>query len=333
MEWSRGYTTEYYAEYVDPVTWRGIRRFEITDGKAVRKETGLRHSADIGCTDEVGDDKWVRLWMNTLQNGSAGHEAIFTGLTSTPSDDIDGYRISYSVQLYSVLRPADKYLLPLGWYAPKGAIGAVVIKDLLSVTPAPVSIEGDSPALAQNIIAENNETALTMVDKVLDAMGWRMVIDGYGQITVKPYSNEPIARYDPLDNDAIEPKISVDRDRYNCPNVFRARRDDLLAIARDDNINSEFSTVNRGYEIWEQELDVSLSDSESIGDYAERKLKELQKYAVSAEYDRRFNPNITVTDVIYMNYPRQKIVGLYRVTNQSIELGHGGRTSEEGVRI
>jgi len=34
-----------------------------------------------------------------------------------------------------------------------------------------------------------------------------------------------------------------------------------------------------------------------------------------------------------MNYPRQNIVGLYRVTSQNITLGYGGKTSEEVIKI
>ena len=333
MDWRKGYTAEYYAEYVDPDTWRGIGRFEITSGKVVRKDSGLLQSADIGCTKVVGDDLWIRLWMNAKQDGDTAHVALFTGLSSYPSDNIDGYHMTYDAQLYSVLRPADKYLLPLGWFAPKGMKGTDLIKELLSVGPAPIVIEEDSPILSQNIIAEKNETGLTMTEKILEAIGWRMMIDGMGVIHILSPAKTHVAVYDPIDNDAIEPVIKRDRDSFDCPNVIRCIKGDDSAIARDDDPDSPLSTVRRGYEIWAQETDCKLNDNESLGGYAIRRLKELQAYSVNVSYDRRFNPDINVTDIVSMNYPRQNIVGLYRVTSQNITLGYGGKTSEEVIKI
>ena len=264
-------------------------------------------------------------------------------IPSTPTNDrilgyantlskINKFHTRYNAEVYSVLCPADKRMLPIGWYAAAGSNGATLIRSLLEVTPAPVVCADNSPVLSQSIIAEKNETRLSMVEKVLEAIGWRMYIEGDGTIHVAPFSAEAVAVYDPIINDSIEPQIKEDNDKFDCPNVYRAISDDVSAIARDDDPESEFSTVSRGMEIWEQDTSCKLNDGESLASYAVRMLKELQKYSVNVSYDRRFNPDVNVSDIVNLNYPAQGVVGLYRVTKQTINLEHNIHTSEEVIK-
>ena len=54
---------------------------------------------------------------------------------------------------------------------------------------------------------------------------------------------------------------------------------------------------------------------------------------VSVSYNRRFNPDVMVSDIVRLQYPHLGISGDYRVVSQSIELGSGARTSEEVVKL
>ena len=204
-----------------------------------------------------------------------------------------------------------------------------LIKDLLSVTPAPVIIEDNAPTLSQSIIAENNETHLSMVHKLLNAIGWRIRILGDGTITVCKKATEPVASFDPEDNDSIEPKVNLTDNWYKCPNVFRVTSGDFTAIARDDSIDSPLSTVNRGREVWAEDSTAKLNNGEGVSDYARRRLKEEQQRGVVVTYDRRYHPDIIVGDRIRLHYPKQGMDGVFIVTSQQIELSHSGRTSEE----
>lgn len=330
INWMNGYTASYYMTIVDPYTWRDLERVEIKGGSIKRTTDGLRESALIDCRDyPEGIEHWVRLWFDADQNGGTEHVPLFTGLATSPSKDVDGVYVSRQLEAYSVLKAVSDIGLLRGWYAPAGVSGGSIIKDLLSVLSAPVTVAENSPTLASNLIADNEETRLTMVDKILDAINWRLRIGGDGSIYVEPKTDESVMTLDPLENDIIETQLKVSYDLFSCPNVFMAIDNDLTAIARDDSADSPLSTVNRGREVWTRDTSAVLSDDETIEQYAERRLKEEQAAQQTASYDRRFHPSIYPGDNIRMHYPEQGLDGIYSVTTQSIELSYAARTSEE----
>ena len=289
----------------------------------------MRDSADITCINYNDRENYVRLYLDVQQNGAAEHIPIFTGLTSAPSQDIDGILETNKIECYSVLKPAEDVLLQRGYYVPAEADGGIIIKDLLSVTPAPVEVIGEAPALQTSIIAEDGENHLTMVDKILKAINWRMRILGNGTIQIMPKATEAVRMFDPLNADVLEPSLTITRDWYQCPNVLRAVSGDLVAVARDDKEDSPLSTVNRGREVWAEESNVALNTGESIAEYAIRRLQELQLIETTAKYTRRYDPDVLVSDRVRLNYPRQGLAGVYEITSQRIKLGYGCTTEEE----
>lgn len=327
MEWSKGYSATYYAARVDPVTWRDVERFEIVGGTVKRDSDALRESADIKCIGhQIDVEQWIRVYLDARQSGDASHDALFTGIASTPDLDRQMSRPETDLACYSVLKPVDDVLLPRGWYASAGRTGGDVLKELLSATPAPVIIAEDSPRLTESIIAEDGETRLTMVDRVLEAIDWRLRIDGDGTIEAGPKPMEASVTFDPIENDVLEPGVQITADWYACPNVFMAVADDLTGIARDES-DGPLSINGRGREVWAYESSADLADNESIGQYAMRKLKELQQVAKQVSYARRYYPNIVPGDLIRLHYA--DIEGLYTVQGQSIELSYNARTSED----
>lgn len=330
MDWERGYTASYTLDIIDKTTWREIDSIDITGGSITRESSGLLQSASIDCTDYEGnEERWVRLYLDTKQAGNSEHVPIFTGLATSPGDSYDGSYQTNTINCYSVLKPAEDVLLDRGWYAPAGVPGGQLISQLLSVTPAPVTVEGNSPEITRSIVADEDETNLSMCEKILQAIGWRIVIDGYGGIHVRALSDEPVAVLDPLENDLIEMTVDVEYDWFSAPNVFRAVYNELTAVARDDSPASPLSTVNRGREIWAQDTSCELANNETIAECAQRLLKEAQNVEKTATYDRRFMPDITPGDVLRFRYPEQSLNGLYRVESQDIELGFSAKTSEK----
>ena len=325
MNWNNGFKAGYHACLVDPVTWKDGEQFGITDGSINRTDSGLKESADLTAIEyPYGMDKWIRIYLDAEQNGDSEHIPLFTGLTSTPEEEINGAIHSMKIQCYSVLKPAQDTMLPIGWYAEKGFICTEIIDSLLSVCPAPVIIESGSPRLAEHYIAEQDESNLTMIYKLLDAIGWRMVIEGDGTIHIEPQASEPTIALSAGSYGLIKPKVNRKHDAFDCPNVFRAVSESLAAIAYDDE-----SIETRGREVWAQETGCATTDGETLMLYAKRKLKELQKYAVDISYDRTFEPNLNVTDKVELRYPASGIEGIYTVTSQKISLDHCGTTAEE----
>lgn len=330
MDWSKGFSASYYMAIIDKRTWNDASRREITGGSISRSGSGLRQSADIDCPGyEPGTEQWIRVWLDVRQNGAAEHVAVFTGLACSPSIKRDGNIKEIPLECYSVLKPADDVMLQRGWYIAAGMNGAQMAASMLQeVIPAPVIVEGSSPALRQAIIAEDGETVLSMVDKIIDAIGWQLRIDGMGTVTLREISDEPVATFG-TDYDIVETEIQIEQDWFDCPNVFRAVSDDMTAIARDDSESSPLSTVTRGREIWMEETNCDMNDGESIEEYSIRRLKEEQQKSTRITYNRRFHPDVMTGDMIRMNYPAQELQGNYRVSDQMIQLEHGARTEEE----
>lgn len=336
MDWELGFSSMYYISVVDPNTWRDIRRIEITGGAITRFTSDLRQSADIDVVNynEEGEPL-IRVWLDARQEGASSHTPLFTGYATSPGRNINGRMITRTLQCYSVLKPAADILLPRGWYAAADTNAIWQIKRLLSVTNAPITINGDASdlMLKQAIVAEQNETNLSMVEVLLYAINWRLVINGMGEIVLEPYTRDISLVLDSRDNDIVEPNLSDDFDWYNCPNVFRAVSDGSYAEARDEDPDSPFSIQNRGREIWAEETACNLYEKETLGEYATRRLKELQQVGRTVRYDRRFVPDINVTDIVGLNYPEQGIIGTFTITNQTISLGYNAKTSEEVMQI
>ena len=334
MNWSKGFSARYYISVVDRTTWRDLRRLEITGGTIKREDSLLRESADINCVNYTETtEQIIRVWLDAKQNGNSSHIPLFTGIATSPGKQINGRLVTNTVECYSVLKIAQDMLLQRGWYAPRGINGGELIRNLLSVIPVTIDIAENSPGLDSAIIAESGENRLSMADKILDLMNWRMTLDGYGNIYIHPYDREPSAIFDSVDNDVLEPSISLSYDWFGCPNVYRAVLEDSYAIARDDDPDSPLSTINRGREVWYEDNSAYLQENETLAEYANRALRAAQQTATIISYDRRFDPNVNVNDIVRLNYPEQSITGLYLVTSQTITLGYNARTSEEVVKL
>jgi hypothetical protein len=339
MNWQNGYTVSYYMTRIDQNTWRDVERIEITGGSLKREPSGLRQSASIDCVryDPPTEDtveEWVRIYMDVKQAGKSDHIAMFTGLATSPEDDYEGSYRENTLAVYSVLKPADDVKLLRGWYAPANVSCTPILRKLFSDVVAPVEIPDDLPALKTYIVAEDNESKLTMIDKILNLINWRMRIMGDGTITFVDNSDSaPLVTFDPINYPVIETKIKVKKDMFDCPNVFLAIIDDLTAIARDQNDSSKLSIQNRGREVWMEESSGALSQNETPAQYAMRRLKEEQRVARTASYDRRYIPDLLPSDVVTLRYPEQKLNGEFVIASQSIELTHAARTSEQILEV
>lgn len=335
MDWSKGFEATYYMTIVDRITWKDTEKIEITGGSVSKSDSNLIESADVDCLNYDHGEQWIRLWLDARQDGAdASHIALFTGLATSPSVSINGVIKQNSLECYSVLKPADDIPLPRGYFVGGGTNAPELIKnELLKDSPAPVVIDGEAPPLAKTIIAENGESKLSLAVKLLTAINWRFRIKGDGTIHICPKGNDVVASFDTLDNDVVEPQISVDYDWYKCPNVFQAVIDGASYVARDDDPNSVLSTVRRGREIWQTEENPTLNSGETATQYVKRRLKEEQTAIMKVSYNRRFYPDVTIGDCVNMNYPAQNVKGVFRILSSSFNLSYGATVSEDANQI
>lgn len=333
IDWSKGYSSSYYVSVLDPITWRDTDRIELISGSISRSIDGLRESASFECSrSEQKIEKWVRVWRNIDQNGARSHDALFTGLATTPKENINGLIKTSNYECYSVLKPAEDVILPRGWYILPGTNGVDTIRQLLgSSTPAPLLFSDTAPTLTDYIVAEDGETCLSMTDKILSSMNWRMRISGDGSIYLGPSPTEPLSLFDPYNLDILEPSISIYADWFSAPNVFCAISGETTSEARDEDPNSPLSIPNRNREVWMVESSVNLYSNETIDQYAARRLREEQMIEKTVEYTRRYVPDIIPGDLIGLHYPAQGLDGTFMVWSQSIDLSHEAPTSEEVI--
>lgn len=334
MDYSKGYSARYILALINPKTWTEYEEYEFTSATISKQNSSdLIESATIEMTEEIGTgENYIRLYLEAIQNGISERIALFTGLATTPERKIKGTIETYSIDAYSILKNTSDVILPIGYYAPVGS-GAELVKELLSDSPAPISIEGTSPVISESIVASNGDTKLDMISEILTAINWHIRISGDGGIKIQPYKTDEKVKIG-ANNDLIETSVTESEDWYSCPNVLIAiTESDGNATVKDEDPESKFSIVSRGREIWECETGVTLSDNENIAEYAQRRLKELQEPSKTLSYTRRFAPEATVNDVVEINYPGQKLMGKYRVTSQTLKLGYACKTSEEVVKI
>lgn len=331
MNWNKGFSALYELKKVDPVSWMDAGSFDFVSGSISRNNEGLMQSADLSMTENPGEC-WIRIYLKANQEGGGARVALFTGLASTPTRDLDGTRTTFPVEVYSVLKPAADVLVPKGYFAPAGADGAQLVKELLSVGAAPVEIEEDSPTLVDAIVAEAQDSQLDVAWMILDAIGWRMRITGDGVVHVCPAATETSAVFDAFENDVVELSIKDAQDWFSVPNCIRVISGDKSTEYKDADAIEE-RRQNRGGsgEIWLNDTSPTLGSKESIAEYAMRKLTEAQLPSRTVSYSRRYMPDVYPTDLVEIRLPGVKIDGTFRVTEQSIELGYEARTSEDAA--
>ena len=175
MNWALGYKAVYYLSVLDRKTMRDIDRIELTGGTIKRSLSDLRESADLNCNNYNNKtEQYIRVWLDTRQEGRSGHTPLFTGVATSPTNKYKGRLKTNALQCYSMLKVAEDVMLPRGWYAPVDANGGKLIKSLLSVIGVKITVADDAPTLSQAILAEQQENHLSMTDKILSSINWQM---------------------------------------------------------------------------------------------------------------------------------------------------------------
>ena len=338
MNWNSGFSALYELKKVDPVTFEDMGSFEFVSGTIDRVNSGLMESADLTMTENPGE-RWIRVYLNAKQETGGARIPLFTGLTSAPERALNGHREQFTVECYSVLKPADDILVARGYYAPAGADAGKLVAELLSAGPAPVVMDGESPNLSEAVVAEDSMSRLDVAWLILDAIGWRLRIEGNGTVHVSPPAEDVSAVFDTDENDVVELNVTDNQDWFSVPNCIRVTSGDSCVEYKDDDTDSPVSTIARkkarggNGEIWASDTASAIGDHESLAEYAVRILREKQAPARTISYTRRYRPGVLVSDLVALRLPSVKIDGQFKITSQSITLGYGCRTAEEVTMV
>lgn len=331
VNFSKGISATYYAAKVNPQTWADGEEINIISGSITKKaDSDLVESADISVKDNIESDTWIRVYMIAEQGGIKQRVPLFTGIVSSPSRNIKGNTETRKLDCYSVLKVSADVLLPVGWFAPARTNGGELIRLLLSDLPCPIEVDEGAPTILSSFVAGNKDSKLSIAQEIAKAINWQIKVNGDGSVRICPKPLTISGTFDNIENDILETAVTDNRDIFSVPNVLRVTLEGSAATARDDNPDSVYSTVNRGREVWAQE-DAKLAAGESLGEYAFRRLKELQNPSRKLSYTRRFQPDVDVNDLVSIVYPRQAIGDVFRVTSQTIDLSYGAKVKEEAI--
>lgn len=331
INYGNGISATYYAARVNPQTWADAGEISIISGSITKKAgSDLVQSADITVSEDIGTEAWIRVYMIAEQGGAKERVPLFTGIVSSPSRNIKGAQETRKLDCYSVLKVAADILLPIGWFAPARTNGGELIRILLADLPCPVEVDEGAPNILSSFVAGNNDSKLSVAQEIAEAINWQIKVRGDGSVRICPKPLTISGTFDNIENDIIETSVTDNRDIFSVPNVLRVTLGGSAATARDDDPDSIYSTVNRGREIWAQE-DAKLAAGESLGEFAVRRLKELQNPSRKLDYTRRFQPDVDVNDLVSIVYPKQSIGDVFRITSQTITLSHGAKVKEEVI--
>lgn len=331
INFSNGISATYYAARVNPQTWSDAEEIPIISGSISRKaDSDLVQSADISVNERIETEEWIRVYLIAEQSGAKERVPLFTGIVSSPQRDIKGNTETRKLDCYSVLKVAADVLLPLGWFAPARTNGGELIKILLSDLPCPVELDEGSPAIISSFVAGNNDSKLSVAQEIAEAINWQIKVNGDGSVRICQKPQTVSGTFDNIENDIVETAVNDNRDIFSVPNVLRVTLNGTAATARDDDPDSIYSTVSRGREVWKQEA-ANMAAGETLGEYAVRRLKELQNPSRTLNYTRRFQPDVDVNDLVSIIYPKQSIGDVFRVKSQTITLSHGAKVKEEVI--
>ena len=324
-DWSSAYSAWWRVRRVDPDTWEcvsdvdGITSATVTRGSDELGECG---SFELSLSpDDALPTGWVRIEAVVEQDGESEVVDVATLLMVEGDDTYErGVRRVAAAGL-SVLWPASVRTFRGGSYAPRGADGAAWVADLLSgCIDAPVSVAGGF-TLTDFIVFKSGQTYLDACRQVLDAAGWRLRVDGRGEVLVCPQPTEPVLDVTPSNvADGIALAASVD----NVPNTYIAVEGSQVEVAVNADPASPTSTVSMGYPVERVDTSPKRVNGESLADYAQRKLMEERMQAVRTyTWTRDFAPDVVPGDLVHAIVPSAALDAVLRVESQTLTCAQG----------
>lgn len=321
-DFAKGYRASYRLVEIDRSSWGdGSDVGRLREASAMRSIDGdapLVDSGNAAFDGDAGGERYVRLWMDCRQGGAVEPAAIATFLMMKSAYSSDG---SSDAVLWSVLKYAEEQKMPVGHTVMAGRSCAEAAAEVLRERiDAPVSVVGNSPALAYDVTAGEDESCLAFAWALLPDE-WCITTDGFGNVLIHG-EEEPKA----IGEDEIVGTVSVSFDVTGVPNVMRVSEDGRTVEAVNMDDTSATSIPSRGRRIYGSPVGMRRAD-ETLEDYAERELREQSKVVYTATYTREYRDDIGPGS--WVAIPRQE--GSWQVVSQSITCG-AGATVEETAR-
>lgn len=330
MDWNQGYAASWRLYSVNQSTWGDADEVSYLVSASITRDcdSSLIEDATISVDQDVCDG-YLRLVLEASNETGPARSVIGTFLVTSPKKSIKGEQITTELECYSVLKPASDKLLTRGWYFPKGGDPIAGACELLEdVLKCPVDPVESDIATSEAIVAEDGETILSMVEYLLEDTDYVIDISEYGRVTIKKKPTISQINFDTWSNDVIMPEITDESDIFDIPNVLRVSdgNGNYETIRNTDDESS--TSINAiGWEKWADEQ-ISLNDEETLLSKGAERLEELSKIVRKISYTREYNPSVRLNDLVTYYLARQNIIGVFRITSQSISIGNGATVDE-----
>lgn len=322
IDYSQSYSATWRVYKVNHDTWADAGQVENVDEISITRtaDGDLIESGSMEITGDFDAD-YYRIVMTAEQGGEVERVDVATMLFVSTDGEYNYGTMTQSVDGYSVLFPASTTAVLTGEYAPAGIDGAKYAGDLLrSAINAPVSVEG-AFTLNDNVVHEIGSSILEAVWAVLDAGGFCIQIDGRGVVHIRKIPTEPSLTIDSTTAKMLSNGIKYTTDISEIPNRYIVIVGYSRTIAENNDPDSIVSTVSRGYYVDEVDESPTPVNGETIGKYAERKLREMSKLEDERVYTREYAPDVYPYSVVKASI--DGLEGNLRVVEQSIECGYG----------
>ena len=335
-------TFEYYV--VDPESWKDIKLLDTVKSCSITRdaEAETLGSASFDISESVGE-RYIRVYLVTIQNGIKEKYPLGTFLVQTPSSSFNGKTKDVVMDAYTPLLELKENQPPLGYTVLKNEdIMNIAYRLTRDSARAPVVETESKTKLFYDFVADPNDTWLSFLTDLIANAKYNFDLDEMGRILFSPRQDtaslQPVWTFDDGNSSILYPDMSMDHDLYGIPNVveviYSSGSNSYYAKVVNDDPNSPTSTVSRG-----REIVYRVTDPDVIGDptqnqiqeYAERLLRELSSLEYTVTYTHGYCP-VRVGDCVRLNYERAGFTDIKaKVISQDIRCEPGCPVTEKAV--
>ena len=335
-------TFEYYV--VDPESWKDIKLLDTVKSCSITRdaEAETLGSASFDISESVGE-RYIRVYLVTIQNGIKEKYPLGTFLVQTPSSSLNGKTKEVVMDAYTPLLELKENQPPLGYTVLKNEdIMSIAYRLTRDSARAPVVETESKTKLFYDFVADPNDTWLSFLTDLIANAKYNFDLDEMGRILFSPRQDtaslQPVWTFDDGNSSILYPDMSMDHDLYGIPNIveviYSSGSNSYYAKVINDDPNSPTSTVSRG-----REIIYRVTDPDVIGDptqnqiqeYAERLLRELSSLEYTVTYTHGYCP-VRVGDCVRLNYERAGFTDIKaKVISQDISCEPGCPVTEKAV--
>ena len=335
-------TFEFYS--VDPATWRDDAMLEHVKSCAISWDSSAETlgSATIEA-DKVIGERYIRIYLVTIQNGIRERFPLGTFLVQTPTVGFDGKVSSISMDAYTPLLELKDSMPPLGYSILKNTNVMDMAWSLCFENMRAPVIKTSAPTTLNNdFVASLNDSWLTYIRDLISNANYQFGLDAEGTVLFEPIQDTASLQarwsFDDSNSSILYPEVSIDRDLYGIPNVvevvYSKGNGHFFSQVKNDNPDSPISTVSRGREVVYRVSDPELGGSptqEQVDAYANQLIRNLSSLEYKITYKHGYCP-VRVGDAVYLNYRRAGLTNVKaKVINQSIRCEPGCPVEETAV--